>query len=234
MGFLFNKKKNNTPTKEQKYMQMASEIIDKLGYKKGTFNAFLSFSGGYDYDYVYEGFGLELVKPERPSEYNPPIYINFNKERVLDKDTYVPGLWEEVLNELYNKINVILQQREDEKQLLRKQESILRTLMDINNVVCTGDIVIDDSLRIDSYDNISGYYDEHYNGTNFTVYLDNKEVFRAYYASMGDNKFYHYEPGLWETKLDLYLNKVLLRKEMEKEQQNNNFARESIMKLRNL
>lgn len=231
MGFfskLFGGYENNDPR-----FKMAIEVVDKLGEEKDTYDAGLALAGGYHHDHVYDGYGLKIVKPDISHGENTDVYVNFNGQRVFDRNTYIPGRWEEVFDELYKSIGVILEDRRYEADLLKKKQQILGYLCQIP--VKDGRINISDEIEIESYDSISGYYDEHYNGTSYSVYVNGEEVYSAFRGNgLKDDKFYDYKPGTWEGDIKRFAQVSQQMAESNRQQQIDNYASENIKKLRKL
>ncbi len=82
------------------------------------------------YYYNAYGIGMSAISTSRDNNegdlYNT-IRISFNGDVVLDKETYIPGIWEEVLEQLYNKLDKIVALKEakekEEKDKLEKLQS---------------------------------------------------------------------------------------------------------------
>lgn len=225
MGLFDRKKKSN------KKIVMATEILDKLGKTEKTYSSSLAMGGGYYTDKCYEGYGLKIID----SDYRRKpkgIYILFNNEVVYDKDTYIPGMWEDVLEELYYKVPTILEQERRAKKYYNKQ---INLLYKINQVARYDDVVnMSYNLRIEGYSYYTGYDKENYHGRNYTVYEDDKVVFRGFAGCFNDDKVYKYVPGHWEKRLDDYLDYSEKNKKEQKQKQTEQLARNNIKKLRKL
>ncbi len=231
MGFfskLFGGHENNDPR-----FKMAIEIVDKLGQEKETYDASLSLVGGYHHDHVYEDYGLKIVKPDLSHRENTDVYINYNGQRVFDRNTYIPGRWEEVFDELYKSVGAILDDRRYEASLLKKKQQILKYLCQIPTK--NRRISISDEIEIESYDDISGYYDEHYNGTTYIVYLNGEKVYSAFKGNgLNDDEFYVYKPGDWERYVQRFAAMSKQMVENNRQQRLDNYASENIKKLRKI
>lgn len=230
MGF-FSKLFGSSPSGDPRF-NMAKEIVDKLGEEKRTYSASLALGGGYYQDHVYEGYGLKIVKPDYRHGENTDVYVNFNGQRVLDRKTYIPGSWEDVFNELYQDIGIILNERQRESNLLAHENSLLIYLCQI---LGEGEIDIGNGVTINATHYTFGYYDEHDGGTNYQVYYNGNLVFSAYRGTIyKDDSYSHYEPGNWENILREYVDYSKYRKDIIRQQQNDNYASENIKKLRKL
>ena len=125
-------------TQPQKNKIMARKILEQLGIEKNEYSANISKSGGYYHDRVYEGFGLKIVEPDYLRG-EKGLYIDFDNIRMQDSRMYISGSWETVLYELYNKIPLILDKQNREKELLARKSS---TAFVVEQIALRKDLVI--------------------------------------------------------------------------------------------
>lgn len=116
---------------KQQIYDYATEILERIGERRGVRDVVYGGIEGYDYSYV--GYGLYIYKSDGrvqiDYEYSEPVYRGFSSNSVTQ---YVPGDWELILEELYNSIPDILAKREakenEEKRRIETWENTTREL----------------------------------------------------------------------------------------------------------
>lgn len=234
MGFFdkFNKKEEKKPLNPT-LCYKAREIVEKLGNEqlidKHSFPA-----GQYYHNYVYEGYGLKIVKPDFTYNNRENVWVYYKRQEVLTYDIYIPGEWERILNELHQSIGAIQNERKKEAQKLERMTSILKTIRRIPDY---GEISIGNGIKVVQYARREGYYDEHFSGVECYVYIDNTLVFESFddcsYGSDGP-KHKTYIPGPWEKYVSQYADYAERVGNQRKQQEARNAADDEIKKLRKL
>lgn len=141
------------------------------------------------------------------------LKVVFNKKIVLDKTNYIPGKWEEILEELYKNKDVLWQQKR------RKQTTISNVKSLASKLSYDDQLYINENLKI-----IKSYY--HDSKDEYISYgivvMQNDEVlfskFRygyEYECSLREET--KYNPGDWEEKIDEYIKGI---QELEKKNSN--------------
>lgn len=77
---------------------MATRIVEELGDEVVTTYSELKCN-----QLVYENYGFKIIKEYEKVENIPYICIMFNGTIVLNDKTYIPGLWEKILDNYYKK-----------------------------------------------------------------------------------------------------------------------------------
>lgn len=197
---------------------MASDILNHLGEKNHECH-------------TYSGYGLKIVKPDMNSNSDTDIYVDFNNQRVLDNKTYTPGLWEGVLSEIHQNIDLIIAERKKQDDLLKKKRKVLKYLnrLDFNDV-----IKIDNVIYIEKFKHLSEFYDEYY-GISYEVYYNGNLVYNAFHSdSLNSDKFYLYESGNWEDKVIDYVSFVEEKNKHDKSSKNKKNESKSLSGLDNI
>lgn len=215
--------------KDTPQLKMAREIVDKLGEEKSVYDSGLSFSGGYHHNLVYEGYGLKIVKPDVDYTYGEGLYVNYNGKKVLDRNTYIPGLWEDLLKEIYISINAILADKREKAINKANGENILEILY--ISPIKDGD-KIGNNISIEATSLYYGYEDEHYKGASYRVIENDKVVLSGVRNVDGEKTLSKYIPGSWEEEIKKYAKEAKLMEEQRKQQQEENCVRENIKRLR--
>ena len=230
---LFKKKEKKELTQYDKDKIMAKEIVLRLGKKESVYDPFLSLTGGHYDNYTYTGYGFNINVSNRNG-----IHIEYNGEKVLSyyyyinnnepnvNKYYVEGTWELVLEELYNKIPIILKNIEIEK---KKNEHKLE-LLNLIRIIGIGEI--NNTLRISGHDVYYGYEDDYYEGTEYKVFMNDELVFHGFYGSKSKSAVYTYIKGDWEDTIKQYSLYIVKKREEMKREQNNKVAEDNLYKLR--
>ena len=230
---LFKKKEKKELTQYDKDKIMAKEVILRLGKKESVYDPFLSLTGGHYDNYTYTGYGFNMSVSNRNG-----IHIEYNGEKVLSyyyyinnnepnvNKYYVEGTWELVLEELYNKIPIILKNIEIEN---KKNEHKLE-LLNLIRIIGIGEI--NNALRISGHDVYCGYEDDYYEGTEYKVFMNGELVFHGFYGSKSKSAVYTYIKGDWEDTIKQYSLYIVKKREEMKREQNNKVAEDNLYKLR--
>ncbi len=211
----------------------AKEIAEKLG-KEELVNKNCSNFGKYYHNYVYEGYGLKIVKLDPDYNNRESVSVYYKRQEVLADSIYIPGAWEDILLELYKSIGAIQNERKKEEQRLERMSSILRT---IERIPDYGEVNIGDGIKIAKYARRTGYYDENFSGIECYVYKNDELVFESFdNCSYGSNGPKHktYIPGSWEEKVRQYAEYAERLGKQRKQQEAKNEADEEIKRLRKL
>ena len=228
----FNKKKEQQPMNPT-LCYKAREIVEKLG-KEQLIDKHSFPAGQYYHNYVYEGYGLKIVKPDFTYNNRENVWVYYKREKVLTYDIYVPGEWERILNELHQSIGAIQNERKKEAQKLERMTSILKT---IRRIPDNGRINIGNGISIAKYERWEGSYDQIFCGFNCSVYIDNQLVFESFddysYGSDGP-KHKTYIPGPWEKYVSQYAEYAERVGNQRSQQEAQNAADDEIKKLRKL
>lgn len=179
-------------------MLIAKEILDQLGVVKSGYDSNYPYSGKYFQDTVYEDYGIRIVKPDKRRNYKTDIYIDFCNQRVFDKNTYISGSWESILSEIYRNIDIILEERKENKNL---REIANDLISDLSIIPIENSIHIGEKIKIEKIEVMSYLEEEHYKGTIYIVYYENKEVFKVFDKYMKNNEIYTYIPGKWQDEI---------------------------------
>lgn len=236
---IFWKKEVKKPTDYDRISSWANSVLYYLGKEKKEITYSIAPTARYFVDTYYDGNGLHIVSPcssrQLLGNYSG-LYIDFNGRRVFDNNTFERGLWEEVLEALYDAAPKIKersdQERKEKEKLLNHQRGLLCLVSDIERRKSIDDL--DSSIKIKSTENVSGYYDEWLNSINYSVYYFDDLVFNASVCTFDDNKYYQYTPGPWEYILEDYKRRKEAEDKRKAEEQERNFAQEQIKKLRKI
>lgn len=236
---IFGKKEVKKPTDYDRISSWAKSILYYLGKEKKEITYSIAPTARYFTDTYYDGNGLHIVFP-CPSRMvlgnYSGVYINFNGRRVFDDKTYERGVWEEVLEALYEAAPKIKEKNDQEakekERLINHQRSLLSLVSGIKRRESIDDL--DPSIKIESRENVSGYYDEWLNSVNYRVYYFDDLVFNASICTFDDDKYYEYVPGPWEYILKDYKRRKEIEDKRKAEEQERNFAQEQIKKLRKM
>lgn len=229
MGFFDSFNKKDKKSIYDSKLEKARTIVARLGKEKNG-GLYRIKGGQYYLDHVYEGYGLKIVKPDYRREEEKDVYVVYKGNRVLDYNTYIPGSWEGVFNELYQSIDAIIDEKRRERELLAKKDSLLT---DIAFIPGEGTINIGNGIKIIKYERWGGSYDQYDEGTNCQVYKNEELVFDAFYEKMygsNGNKHHVYIPGSWEEKVRQYAKYAAEHEERKPDKE----AIESIKQLRKI
>ena len=211
MGY-FNNNNEKVLTQYDKDKIMAREIIGKWGEKVKLYNSDIKENNGYYNEYIYYNNGLELVYSELEG-----LFIIYNEEKVLGNKNifenddlegtqiYVPGNWEQKLNEIYclaTKSNKVVSAESSYERGIE----VLR-LLDL-----VGSCRINDNIRI-IRDDIRLTNDKNNLNITYSVYCDDELVFSGSYVSSNREKIYVYEPGEWEEDIKMYIKVLSIERE---------------------
>ena len=192
--------KNN---KKDNEINMAKVILNTLGYERKEYSSNLEI-GKYYFDHIYEDNYFKIVKPDKNKRENTDIYVLFNGQKVLDDNTYIPGIWEELFIRLYQEIETKINAKKEESLLMVKENNIIELLSELS---IEKSIEIEGNIRIEKYSDYSGFYYEHYNGTTYRIYYNDKLVFYTFKGRISD-KCYIYTPGFWEEEIKKYVEEL--------------------------
>lgn len=218
--------------------RMSKEILASLGtVERGDDE--LDYNAPVRFDCSYEGYGLKIKSYGIPSESVKEIsesdlkniVIIFNNQIVYDSKNkkYLPGIWEEVLDELYEKLPILTRKKEEQEQLTLHCDKLFKKV--VKPLFDSGKRKINDRLQLRKYDEEDAYVG--YNGKtyhHYEVIKDNTVVFHVFEPDSSKYKYNKYLPGNWEKELRLHLHKA----EIEKEEKEELKARENIKRLRKL
>ena len=218
--------------------KMSKEILANLGtIVRGDDE--LDYNAPVRYDCSYEGYGLRMKSYGIPSDSIKDIsesdikniVIIFNNRIVYDSKNkiYLPGIWEEVLDELYEKIPILVRQKEEKEQQILHCEKLFKKV--VKPLFDSGKREINDRLKLKKYDEediYAGYNGKTYH--HYEVIKDNIVVFHVLEPDCFKYKYEKYLPGNWEKELKLHLYKT----EIEKKEKEEMRARENIKQLKKL
>ena len=206
---------------KNKNISMAKKILKEIGITEKKYNVYLTPRGKIYEDTYYEYYGLKIINSGFQAN-EKILTIYYNGQKVLDKKTYVPGIWEDILEELYIKAPIIKNQQRIKENYIKRKLSILYI---INSISTQNKIIkINDNIKIISQEEYSNCEKQRYKGTLYQVYENDKLVFKGYYSYFcKKDKVYEYIPGNWEEELIKY------KKAIEK--QSYNFSKKGIKKL---
>lgn len=169
---------------------------------------------------------MKIIAPGLPGyteakEYINKIYIYYNGQMVFcsENDYYNHGVWEEILEELYKKIPVLLRKQEQWRQTQEHCQELLDST--IQPLLHKGVRNIIGSLKIEKYsenssriNNCGSYETDHH----YKVLKKGETVFHA--VEEGFNKYYvnKYIPGDWENELKDFLDYCKYKERKEAEQ----------------
>ena len=102
----------------------AGNIATSLGEIKryGT-----GIGSGYN-SYEYNDYNLRICLETHGNNDKTDTTVYFNKELVLSYDTYIKGVWEELIDEIYLSIPQIKKQEQQKKYLEERKEAILNQI----------------------------------------------------------------------------------------------------------
>lgn len=195
----------------ESYRREAKEILMALGKVRRTDNIY-DDNEGVEQACEYQGYGLSIgsyhlpgyVDDDITKRYISDINIYYEKERVLDSygNEIKRGIWEEIFNELYDKLPVLISQKEDEERKAKQSEelfkSTIKPLIDRRIYNITDSIKIVSQKRQSSRINNCGtYLDDYY----YNVEVDGRTVFGAIQYDSGEFEYYYYKEGPWEAEL---------------------------------
>ncbi len=183
---------------------LALMILDTLGEERIVFDDSIIKKGVYFKDKFYEGYGLKIVCPDGSRRiYNPVfnkynfLHIFYNDELVLSKLNYNRGNWEDILNDIYNKMPLLLEKKLQEEEQLVYGSELLNAIKKIGSIDNLN--VYDGNIKIKISDiGLTSCNDENIN-ISYEVYKNDKLVFKA-----DNDNIYDYIPGTWEEQLLAY------------------------------
>lgn len=191
---------------------------------------------GIEYTWSFGGYGLNIISKDIDERYGKlsNLKIYYEDKLVYDKkkSVYIPGVWEEVLNELYKKLPVLVKKKEDrEKRQQHCQEIVDKLIIPITYETRQEIQPYLKSLEVIEYtkmssriNNCGSFVDDYY----FEVKEKGETVFKAVSERMfgSDCDILVYEPGFWEYELDYLYKKYQKIKEREKEEKGKEYIKQ--------
>lgn len=212
-----------------RYKEMAKEIAFNLGtvYRSDDIN---DYNAPVTQDCSYDGYGLRIVAYDLPGyvfendhgglsdfikDYMDKIRIRYKGKEVFDSadDTCINGIWEDVLTELYGKLDVLVRQKENRYQTREHCNELMKKV--VMPLYYQNVRKINDSLKIGYYTeestrvNNCGSYETDY---HYYVSKDNEKVLHVVESGVSNYSVYSYKPGYWEHELKDYLAELEVRK----------------------
>ncbi len=215
----------------EKYSNMSKEILFNLG------KTYITDS---DCDYhvsqtcSYEGYGLYIYAYDLPGYVYEDkntgglhnfiktdmkkLHISYKGKIVLDtaKNVYIGGIWEDIFNELYNKLYVLKAKKDDS---FRKQKHCIDLMKNVIMPLYYERIrKINNSLKVGYYEtesskmNNCGSFGTDY---NYTVTKNDEQVFHVVETGVNDFSIHKYVQGSWENELKEFLEEYKIRKEQK-------------------
>ena len=191
----------------------------------------------YSYRVRYLDYGFNIKRIH--SQYEPDeITIDFKELRVFDNRVYLPGVWEELLNELYLEYtrnrNAEHQKSLERSRINERRTSIADTIREIINISGEETVIIDNDILIKykemySETTIDDVEATRFDGYFYSVFVNKELVYsgHAYYRESGIiiEKF---SDGTWTDRVVSELDRL----KKDTYQNRDAYAREYINKLR--
>lgn len=185
----------------------------------------------YGYQYVNSKLRID-IKPIINNDLKGfRTIIYYNNTTVLDseKKEYLPGKWEEIINILYDNIDIMKLEQARKNKTINNIKTI-SSKMDYRN----DKAVVNNSLTIikqyqsaqDAEDNYYNLIAIYVNKNNDCVLSCNKKEYDDIFNIM------KYSPGSWEEEIDEYIRLLYNNSQKKFEQENNASIDEEIKKLR--
>lgn len=195
---------------------------------------------GIEYTWKYNNYGLCIISKNIDETEGKlrNLIIYYEKKEVYnkEKDIYIPGIWEEILKELDNKLPILIQKEKDRK----KRQEHCQELLDKLILPITREKTKEMQPYLKPYEvktyteltsrtnNCGGYMDDYY----FEVKKSGETMFKAVSESMfgSDCKVWVYKPGIWEFELEVLYRGYQKEKEIRKEEK----GKEYLKQIRNI
>ena len=176
-----------TKTREPSIRQKAIKVATKLG----KITRFGTGKGSGDNTYEYNNYNLEILVNGRIED--AYAIIRYNGELVYNDGILSHGIWEKLLDEIYQSISITLDDRAKERKLKEKKEAILEEIKGYDSDISFGHGVCA-KINKRYYSEYGTAMDEVYN-----IYHNNNLVFSSHNRAISK-----YIPGNWENIIKQY------------------------------
>ena len=203
-------------------LHRANIIATMLGQELDYFNL---NKKGYDYE------GHKLIIKVTPTRHDGNIItIYFNKTLVLSsqKDIYIPGSWEKIVNAIYERMHLFLKEKKRRENTLDNVACILTRVQ--NNC---DNVEISDNVKM----KLSSKKEENPSGSDYIVtvidiYENEKLVLTCYHNHSDDTlKATKYSVGLWEYTLNDYVLSLFNKEQEEFNEKSNELVEIELEKI---
>ena len=176
-----------------------------------------------EYDCTYKGYGLEIVAGHLPSKIDPEknrflsdIEIKDQNLKVFDskKGKYVPGLWEDVLLNIYHKLPILMEEKEREDQRKKHAKELFdKTLKKISSGRIGNEIEIIKNKEYGEDNEITKEFIKVFKGQSLVFHME-KEKLKEY-------ELKSYIPGEWEEEIKDYISEIEQERKVTKIKETN-------------